>query len=120
MVRTLGTNCGSCVCYKCTGDLDLEARDTLIPLAEECASQGNREVIYDLRGVSFIDSSGLGALVRSYRILVEGGSELVLVITDENILRPFRITKMDTLLFTICESVEAARWYFQQRACAVA
>lgn len=55
---------GDAVVIAASGELDLQHRDTLAEAAIGHLEQG-RSVVVDLAKVTFIDSSGLSALIRS-------------------------------------------------------
>jgi anti-sigma B factor antagonist len=57
-------------------------------------SEGNRTIVLDLKAVSFIDSSGLGALVSSLKAIGSGG-DLVLCGTGGTVASMFKLTRMD-------------------------
>jgi anti-sigma B factor antagonist len=56
-------------------------------------------VVADLTAVTFIDSSGLGALVQAHRIALERETRL-LVVGSTPVLRLLRVTGLDTVLDT--------------------
>jgi anti-sigma B factor antagonist len=78
-----------------TGEVDLytapQVRDRVIRLLAD----GVRHVIADLREVSFLDSTGLGALVGSLKRLREQDGSLELVVPDGRIVTIFRVTGLD-------------------------
>lgn len=57
-------------------------------------SSGNRAIVLDLQAVSFIDSSGLGALVSSLKAMGREG-DLVLCGTGGTVVSMFKLTRMD-------------------------
>lgn len=60
------------------GDLDLATAPTLLMRAEELLGADRREGLrVDLSAVTFIDSSGLGALIKIRNLLLESGGELM-------------------------------------------
>lgn len=63
-------------------------------------------IILNLEAVGFLDSSGLGALVATMKLLAPG-CRLELAALQPNVERVFRLTKMDSV-FTIHPSAEAA------------
>ncbi len=63
-------------------------------------------VLLDMTSVSFLDSSGLGAIVAAMKLL-GGGRRLELAALHPNVERVFKLTRMDTI-FIIHPSVEAA------------
>lgn len=64
-------------------------------------------VVVDLSGVTFLDSSGLGVLIKALRRVKETDGSLILVITESRILKVFTITGLDKVL-TIVPTVDAA------------
>ncbi len=60
------------------GDIDLHNAHELRNCIEALASDGQARVVLDLDELEFIDSSGLGAVIRGMRCLRQAGGELVL------------------------------------------
>ena len=91
-----------------TGEIDVY---TAPLLREELASlidAEHRELVVDLTGVGFLDSTGLGVLVGALKKVRTLGGDLRLVINSEKVLKVFRITAL-TQVFTIHESLDAAQ-----------
>ena len=61
-----------------SGDLDLATAPQLMSAVESLAATGARRVVVDLGAVSFIDSSGISALLRADQTLREADGVLVL------------------------------------------
>lgn len=77
------------------GELDLPATAELEPELDRLASvPGLDTVALDLRGLEFLDSSGLRLVVVTERRLRETGRRLVLVRGPEPVQRVFEITRM--------------------------
>jgi len=71
------------------------------------AANAEGRVVLDLSAVNFIDSSGLGALVASMKIL--GPSrKLELCALQDNVEKVFRLTRLDSV-FKVHKTVAAAR-----------
>lgn len=66
---------------------------------------GGTRVILDLANVSFVDSSGLGAIVASMKQME--GRKLELAGMQETVAQVFRLTRMDSV-FPIHDSVSEA------------
>lgn len=66
-------------------------------------------VVADLTEVTFIDSSGLGALVQAHRTALERETRLV-VVASSSVLRLLRVTGLDAVLETFdrLDAAEAA------------
>lgn len=60
----------------------------------EYVKKGNRRLVLDLSEVTFIDSSGLGALIGSLKIIGNDG-ELALCGARETVATMFKLTRMN-------------------------
>jgi anti-anti-sigma factor len=77
------------------GELDLPATAELEPELERLADEPAIEAVaLDLRGLEFLDSSGLRLVVVAARRLGEAGRRLVLVRGPAPVHRVFEITRM--------------------------
>ena len=88
-----------------SGEVDLATSpdlDTAIIAAIESKAGS---VVVDLTDVSFMDSSGLGAIVRGLKRCREADKDLDLVITNERVLKVFGITGLDQVI-PIHDSIE--------------
>jgi anti-sigma B factor antagonist len=90
------------------GEVDLATRDELRERLLALVAEGARHLVVDLSALEFIDSSGLGVLIRVRNVMQEQGGSLTLVANQERILKPFRVTGLADNYFTIVASVEAA------------
>ena len=72
-------------------------------------TEGNRSIVLDMGSVSFIDSSGLGALVSSLKVIGKEG-DLVLCGTGGTVTSMFKLTRMDKVfrMFNTTEEAIAA------------
>ena len=72
-------------------------------------TSGNRSIVLDMQAVSFIDSSGLGALVSSLKAIGRDG-DLVLCGTGGTVTSMFKLTRMDKVfrMFGTTEEAVAA------------
>ena len=89
------------------GEIDVytapRLRETLISLVDS----GNYQLVIDMEGVEFLDSTGLGVLVGGLKRVRAHDGTIDLVCTQERILRVFRITGLSNV-FTIYDSVRDA------------
>ena len=60
----------------------------------EYVNRGNRRLVLDLSQVTFIDSSGLGALIGSLKAIGDDG-ELALCGARETVANMFKLTRMN-------------------------
>lgn len=98
---------GDCAVLRVAGEIDLytapELRQRVIRLIDD----GALHIIADLRGVDFLDSTGLGALVGSLKRLRTREGSLKLVTSGGRILQVFRLTGL-TRVFALHSSVPDA------------
>jgi anti-sigma B factor antagonist len=64
----------------------------------ELAKKGQRKILLNLTAVKYIDSSGLGELVRNLTSLRRQGGELKLLSPTPTVLEALRITHLDRIL----------------------
>jgi anti-sigma B factor antagonist len=89
------------------GEIDVYSAPRLRERLVELVSEGHRQIIVDLEGVDFLDSTGLGVLVGGLKRLRTNGGDLSLVCTQPRILKVFEITGLTTV-FSIATSVDEA------------
>jgi anti-sigma B factor antagonist len=90
-----------------SGEIDVytapKLREKLISLVEA----GSYQLIVDMEGVEFLDSTGLGVLVGGLKRVRAHDGWIDLVCTQTRILRIFKITGLNKV-FSIHDSVAAA------------
>lgn len=80
-------------------------RELVAAIEDDCPN-----VIVDLEGIGFIDSSGLGVLVSALRRARERDGAVRIVCTRDNILKIFRITGLDKVFPIFSDIAEASRF----------
>jgi anti-sigma B factor antagonist len=81
-----------------SGEVDLANSPDLDAEIIAALESGTESVVIDLTGVSFMDSSGLGVIVRALKRCREADKDLDLVITNERVLKVFGITGLDQVI----------------------
>ena len=81
-----------CAVLRIEGEIDAYAAPQIVERVTDLARNGTVHVIADLRGASFLDSAGVGALVGSRTGLSVRGGSLTLVASAARILQTIRIT----------------------------
>ena len=90
-----------------TGDIDIHTAPQVRDCLASLQADGTTSIVVDLAGVSFLDSSALGALVAAHRDLTSAGGRLKLAAPRPHVLKVFRITRL-TDVMPIFDSVDAA------------
>ena len=91
----------------CVGRMDAQVSALLKEHIQELLDTGATQLIMDLEGLEFLDSSGLGALVACLRRVKEKKGEIKLAGLRPEVRSIFDITRVSRL-FHICESVSDA------------
>jgi anti-sigma B factor antagonist len=89
------------------GEIDFATGPQLKDAITELLVAGEVDLVVDLLAVDFIESTGLGALIGGRRRAHALKGSLVLVCTEDQMLKIFRITGLDKV-FQIHDTVDAA------------
>ncbi|MDQ3661654.1 MAG: STAS domain-containing protein [Actinomycetota bacterium] len=89
------------------GEVDVYTAPKLREQLIELVSEGSHDIVVNLEGVDFLDSTGLGVLVGALKRVKAHDGGLTLVCTQDKILKIFKITGL-TKVFPIYNSVEDA------------
>ena len=77
------------------GEIDLATQGELRTVLNDLVVAGDVDLVLDLTGVSFIDSTGIGALIGTRRRVHAFQGSLTLVCPHESILKIFTITGLE-------------------------
>ena len=87
------------------GEIDVYTAPKLRDQITELVSGGSYNIVIDLEGVEFLDSTGLGVLVGGLKKVRAHDGSLELVCSQERLLKIFRITGL-AKVFVIHDSVD--------------
>jgi anti-sigma B factor antagonist len=91
-----------------TGEIDIYTAPLFKQAVVKLVSEGNNDVIIDLSGVTFMDSSGFGTLLGATRRLRPSGGGLHLAGANSTIQRMLRLTRLDSIMRVYGSAEEAA------------
>ncbi|AEP12596.1 MULTISPECIES: STAS domain-containing protein [Chloracidobacterium] len=95
------------------GSILLGNGDTLLrEHVSRLLAQGSRGVVFNLAGVPYVDSSGLGEIVRAMTSIKRAGGRLKLASPSRRLVDILNITKLSSILETY-DTEEAAVASFQ-------
>lgn len=77
-----------------TGDLDTASAPQLKTMLEDLLGRGETRLVVDLFGVAYIDSAGLGELVRAMKRARECAGDLRVCALRDHVLRIFEMTRL--------------------------
>jgi anti-sigma B factor antagonist len=92
-----------------TGRLNMVAAPALKSLVEETVASGQTRIVVDLGEVTFIDSSGLGALIAGLKATRQAGGDLRIAVVPEQVMTVLRLTNLDRVLPAHATVVDASR-----------
>ena len=91
------------------GKLMLGADGENIPsLVEEFLRQGKRTIVFDLSGVTVIDSTGIGRFIASFNKIAAAGGEMRMAGATGHLFQSFHVSLLDQV-FPFFPSVEEAQ-----------
>ena len=97
----------------CQGRMDAQVSGLLKEHIQGLLDKGATELVLDLDGLEFLDSSGLGAIVSCLRRIKEKKGEIKLAGLRPEVRSIFDITRVSRL-FHICENAADAVRAFQK------
>jgi anti-anti-sigma factor len=89
---------GDATVLKCDGRLTMAAAPALRSAIDEAVTAGRVRLVVDLAGTSFVDSSGLGALVAGLKRTRQAGGDLRIASAQEQVRMVLNLTNLDRIL----------------------
>ena len=99
---------GDAVVISPQGDLHRETAEGFQIVTDELLGAGRQYFVVDLGGVSFVDSAGLGALVRLYKRVRIGEGDVRLARVSPNVMQILELTRLNRVFDIFASPQEAA------------
>ncbi|WP_448630333.1 STAS domain-containing protein [Cellulomonas soli] len=93
-----------------SGEIDVSSADALRDGLRALVDEGRTDLVVDLSGVSFMDSTGLGVLVGTLKRVRLAGGRLELVVAGDRLGRLFELTALDQVFSlhpTLADALDA-------------
>ncbi len=81
--------------------------EQIVSLVESLLRQGKRTIIFELSGLSVIDSTGIGRFIASYNKIMAAGGEMRMAGATGHLFHSFHISMLDQV-FPFFPTVEEA------------
>jgi anti-sigma B factor antagonist len=81
-----------------TGRLNMVAAPKLRQVVGEVVSAGGKRIVVNLAGTSFMDSSGLGALIGCLKLVRQSGGDLRIAAVQPQVTMVLELTSMHRVL----------------------
>jgi len=98
LMQVSATNANDRTVIAVSGEVDIATSPALDSAVITAIGEGAKHITIDLTDVSFMDSSGLGVVVRGLKRSREADIDLDLVITNDRVLKVFAITGLDQVI----------------------
>ena len=92
-----------------TGEIDAATADSVAEAVSAALANGHKRVLLDFTDVTFIDSTGLGVLVKSHRAAEATGATFAVVHPTPQTRKLIRVLGLDQLLHVYDSHEEALR-----------
>ncbi len=79
----------------------------IVTIVEELLAGGHRKLVFDLSGVTHIDSTGIGRFIASLNKVFQAGGEMHMAAATKTVRDSFHVTRLDTV-FKFFPDVESA------------
>jgi len=83
--------------------------EEIVRRVDELLGQGARTIIFDLAGVTTLDSTGVGQFIASFNRIVAAGAEMRMAGAKGYVLATFRVSLLDRMFRFYATVDEAAR-----------
>ena len=86
------------VVVRSEGRLNMAAAPGLRAVVSECVAAGQSRIVVDLSAITFMDSSGLGALIGGLKTARQTGGDLRIAAPTEQVSTVLGLTNLDRVL----------------------
>ena len=81
--------------------------DEVVGIVEQQLAAGIRKFIFDLAGVTVIDSTGIGRFISSFNKIMSAGGEMRMAGATGHVMQSFRVSLLDKV-FTFYPTLQQA------------
>lgn len=98
---------GAAAVLRLAGEIDLRNSPQLHSVLNDLLMGRFERVIFDLTGVGYMDSSGVGTIVNAKRLIEKKGGRLTLVGLQPRVRSVFEITRLESFFHIVSTLSEA-------------
>ncbi len=100
---------GNAAILSCSGRLNMVAAPKLRAMVDQTVADGHARIVVDLTDTSFVDSSGLGALIGGLKVTRQAGGDLRIAGAPEQVTTVLQLTNLDRVLKSHSTPADATR-----------
>ena len=83
--------------------------EQVLALVEHLIGQGTRNVVFDLSGVTALDSTGIGQFIASFNKIMSAGGQMRMAGATGHVLQTFHVSRLDRMFPFFPTAEEAAK-----------
>ncbi len=83
--------------------------ERIVALVEKLLGEGTKNVVFDLAGVTALDSTGVGQFIASFNKIVARGGQMRMAGAGGHVLQTFRVSRLDRMFPFYPSAEEAAK-----------
>jgi anti-sigma B factor antagonist len=103
---------GKVTVIELSGEIDVKCAPQLKDLLQGLIDEGKKQLLVDLIGVPFMDSTGLGIFVNAFKRIQQTGGAIKFASPQEELSKVFSLTQTDKV-FSVFDSVDEGLISFQ-------
>lgn len=83
--------------------------ERITALVDELVSHGTKTVVFDLGGVTSLDSTGIGQFIASFNRITAAGGQMRMAAAAGHVLQTFRVSRLDRMFPFYASAEDAAK-----------
>jgi anti-sigma B factor antagonist len=83
--------------------------ERIVALVDRLLGEGTQNVVFDLAGVTALDSTGVGQFIAAFNKIVSRGGQMRMAGAGGHVLQTFRVSRLDRMFPFYPSAEEAAK-----------
>lgn len=83
--------------------------EQVVALVEQLIGEGKKNVVFDLSGVTALDSTGVGQFIASFNKIMAAGGQMRMAGATGHVLQTFHVSRLDRMFPFFPTAEEAAK-----------
>ena len=83
--------------------------ERITALVERLLGEGTQNVVFDLAGVTALDSTGVGQFIAAFNKIMSAGGQMRMAAAEGHVLQTFRVSRLDRMFPFYPSAEEAAK-----------
>lgn len=83
--------------------------ERVVALVEELLGKGTKNIVFDLSGVTALDSTGVGQFIAAFNKIMAAGGEMRMAGATGHVMQTFHVSRLDRMFPFFASTEEAAK-----------